>query len=93
MNEILEALKRIEAILETLVKRPQPQDWYDTKAAAKFLGRSTYTVGKLCRHGRILAQKRPCGRGRSREWMISHQELLRTRAEGLRPPCRPTRPS
>ncbi len=92
MNEILEALKRIEAVLDTLVNHRQPREWYDTEAAAEFLSRSTYTVRKHCCHGRILAEKRPCGRGKSKEWMISHGELLRIQAEGLRPASRPARP-
>ncbi len=37
------------------------------------------------RLGRIRAEKRPCGRGRSQEWMINHDELTRIRNEGLLP--------
>lgn len=92
MNEILERLERIEATLQTLVKQRLVQDWYDTKAAAEFLGKSLYTVREYCRHGRVLAEKRCCGRGRSKEWMIAHQELVRTKAEGLRPDHREQRP-
>ena len=85
MNEILERLERIEAALEILVKERRVQDWYDTKAAAEFLGKSPYTVREYCRLGRIHAQKRACGRGNSEEWMISHDELMRIKAEGLLP--------
>jgi len=85
MNEILERLDRIEAALATLVEQRQVQDWYDTKTAAKILGRSAYCVREWCRHERVHAEKRACGRGNSKEWMISHEELQRIKAEGLLP--------
>ena len=85
MNEILERLDRIETTLRTLVKQCHLQDWYGTKAAAEILGKSPYTVREYCRLGRIDAEKRPCGRGKSKEWMISHAELERLKAEGLLP--------
>ena len=91
MIEILQRLDRIEASLLALVKQGQVQDWYDTKAAARFLGKSPYTVCKHCRDKRIHAEKRQCGRGRSKEWKISHGELLRIKAEGLLPARRTNR--
>ena len=36
-----------------------------------------------CRNRRIKAEKRECGRGRSREWVISHDEVKRIQNEGL----------
>ena len=68
MIEILQRLDRIEAALVTLVKQGQVQDWYDTKAAAKKLDKSPYTVRQYCRLERIHAEKRSCGRGKSKEW-------------------------
>ena len=85
MHEILERLERIETALAILVKQRQVQDSYDTKTTAELLGKSPYTVREYCRHGRIHAQKRACGRGNSEEWMISHDELMRIKAEGLLP--------
>ena len=84
-------LERIEASLVLLVNQDQTQEWYDTKAAAKELGKSPYTVRKHCRGKRIHAEKRQCGRGRSKEWRISHAELLRIKAEGLLPAPRTNR--
>ena len=55
-------------------------------AAAKELGKSPYTVRQYCRHKRIRAEKQHCGRGRSKEWKISHQEIIRVKGEGLLPP-------
>jgi hypothetical protein len=85
MNEILERLDRIEAALACLIEQRQIQDWYDTKTAAEILGKSAYSVREWCRLGRVLAEKRLCGRGTSKEWMISHEELMRIKAEGLLP--------
>lgn len=86
MDEILQRLERIEATLATLVKPRQVQRWYDTKAAAEFLGKAPYTVREYCRLGGVHAQKRASGRGNSKEWMISHEELIRFLEEGLLPP-------
>ncbi|MCY2993351.1 MAG: helix-turn-helix domain-containing protein [Planctomycetota bacterium] len=85
LQDWLERMERIEAALAILVNGCQIQDWYDTKAAAKLIGKSPYTVREWCRQGRVHATKRACGRGNSEEWMISHNELMRIRAEGLLP--------
>jgi hypothetical protein len=85
MNEILVRLEKIEVALLSLLEQRQVQDWYDTKTAAGILGRSAYSVREWCRLGRVRAEKRLCGRGTSKEWMISHEELMRIRAEGLLP--------
>jgi hypothetical protein len=83
--EILDYLRRIEEAVSTLIEQRQIQDWYDTKTVAEILGRSPYRVREWCRLGRIYAEKRPCGRGNAREWMISHEELMRIKSEGLLP--------
>jgi hypothetical protein len=85
MNELFERLERIEAQLAILVDKRQIQEWYDTKTVAQILDRSPYSVREWCRLGRVWAEKRPCGRGNSKEWMISHAELERIKAEGLLP--------
>jgi len=53
------------------------RDWYDMATVAKILGKSAYSVREWCRQGRAHAEKRHCGRGTSKEWMISHEELMR----------------
>jgi hypothetical protein len=35
--------------------------------------------------GRIRAKKKPCGRGKCGEYLVSHDEFKRLRNEGLRP--------
>ena len=86
MNETLvERLDRIEDMLTVLVNRQTVQEWYDTKTVAEILGKSSYSVREWCRLGRVHAEKRRCGRGTTKEWMISHEEIQRFRAEGLLP--------
>jgi hypothetical protein len=85
MNEILVRLEKIEVALLALVGQRQVQDWYDTKTVAEILGKSAYSIREWCRLGRVRAEKRSCGRGTSKEWMISHEELMRIKAEGLLP--------
>ena len=82
---ILEKLNKIESQLSDLIEERATQEWYDTKSVAEILGRSAYSVREWCRLGRVKAQKRSCGRGTAKEWMISNEELERIKAEGLLP--------
>ena len=79
-------LQRIESLLERLLEAESEKEFYSTAEVASLLGKAEFTVREWCRHGRILAEKRACGRGRSKEWMISLDELKRLRSEGLLPP-------
>lgn len=90
MEELFERLQRIEAKLELLVEQRTVQEWYDTRTVAEILGKSQYSVREWCRLGRVHARKRMCGRGNHPEWMISHEELERIKAEGLLPMQRAT---
>ena len=78
-------LDRIETKLDQIINRHQIQDYYSTSDIAEILKRSVLTVRQWCRLRRVHAEKRPCGRGRSQEWMISHSELQRIQSEGLLP--------
>jgi hypothetical protein len=78
-------LERIEAVLNSLVEQRSPKAWYSTAEAARALGRCPFTVREWCRMRRVHAEKRRCGRGRSQEWMIAHDELVRIQNEGLLP--------
>ena len=82
-NQVCERLDQIEGILRQMVQKQVVQKFYSTADMAKLLGKADFTVREWCRQGRIHAEKRPCGRGNSQEWMISHDELLRIQAEGL----------
>ncbi len=84
-EEIIERLNRIELLLSTLAGEEKRKEYYSTAEAAEILDRAEFTVREWCRLGRIWAEKRQCGRGRSKEWMISWEELQRIRNEGLLP--------
>jgi hypothetical protein len=85
MEGIEDRLSRIEQMLATLVERQMVKDWYTTAEVGEILGKSEYTVREWCRQGRVRAGKRAVGRGRSKEWIVSHDELTRLRNEGLLP--------
>lgn len=84
-DQIIQRLNRIENLLAELMQQRQVKEYYSTGEVAKILGRAEFTVREWCRNGRIWANKRECGRGRTKEWMISHPELQRVRNEGLLP--------
>lgn len=84
---IVQRLDRIEDALQRLLQERVVQKSYSTTDLAKLLGKAEFTVREWCRLGRIRAEKRPCGRGSSQEWMISHAELERIRGEGLLRSC------
>jgi len=84
-EEILSRLEEIEKTLSTLVSQRMIKDSYTTSEVAGILSKAEFTVREWCRLGRVWAEKRPCGRGRSKEWIISHEELLRIQNEGLLP--------
>ena len=85
-NETLaHRLERIEESLRLLLRNRVVKRYYSTTDIARVLGKAEFTVREWCRHHRVRAEKRPCGRGNSKEWMISHEELERIQAEGLLP--------
>ena len=84
-----ERLDRIEALLAALVERESVKDWYSTAEFARLVGKAEFTCREWCRLGRIRAEKRRSGRGAYPAWVISHDELLRYRRDGLIPPGRP----
>lgn len=84
-QEIAQRLEQIELALQRLLSERIEQEFYSTRDVAEILGKSEFTVREWCRHGRINAEKRPSGRGRSKEWMISNDELHRIRSAGLLP--------
>ena len=82
---VTQRLDRIEAVLASLVAQKTAKDWYTPAEVAQLLRKNTFTVREWCRLSRIRAEKRACGRGKSQEWMISHEELLRYQNHGLLP--------
>lgn len=84
-RNIDERLDRIESMLAALVERQTIKEWYSVDEVASRVGKASFTVREWCRHGRIRAQKRSYKRGKSAEWMISHEELVRVQNQGLLP--------
>jgi len=80
-----ERLARIEQMLAALIERETIKDWYSTEEFARMVGKAEFTVREWARLGRIHAEKRQSGRGAHPAWVVSHQELLRYRREGLLP--------
>jgi hypothetical protein len=85
LSPLIERLERIEATLQALLRQRTVKDWYATSEVAELLGRAEYTVREWCRQGRIRAKKKPCGRGKGGEWLVSHEEFVRLSNEGLLP--------
>lgn len=85
MSTLHEWLARIEAKLDALAEKRAVQEFYSTADVARILGKAEWTVREWCRLGRVHAEKRACGRGSSREWMVSHDELQRIQSQGLLP--------
>jgi DNA-directed RNA polymerase specialized sigma24 family protein len=85
LDKFDERLARIEAALALLVKQRTVKDFYNTAEVAEELGKAEFTVREWCRHGRVNARKKGSGRGQYQSWVVSHEELLRIRREGLLP--------
>lgn len=75
----------ITEVRDLLLNQRVVRDYYSTEQAAKMLGKANWTVREWCRQGRIYAEKRYSGRGKARDWVISHAELQRIEKEGLLP--------
>jgi hypothetical protein len=85
IDEVLQRLDRIESALAELLLQKTIKEWYSTSEMARILDRAEYTVREWCRQGRIQAKKKACGRGKAGEWLVSHEELMRLKNEGLLP--------
>jgi transposase len=85
LEELSAQLERMETLLRSLVDRETVKEWYSVEEVARLVGKAEFTVREWCRRGRIVAQKRAYRRGKSAEWMIAHEELMRVRNHGLLP--------
>ena len=65
--------------------QPQEKEWYTPAEVATLLGKAEWTVRAWCRDERVNAEKRAGGRGRTLEWIISREEIVRIRNHGLLP--------
>lgn len=79
-------LNRIETMVQSLLEQDSIKEWYNTAELAGLLGKAEFTVREWCRLGRIRAKKWAGGRGAHASWVVSHEELLRYRRDGLLKP-------
>ena len=86
LGELSARLERLESLLQTLVSRETVREYYTTAQFAAAVGKAEWTVRRYCATGRLRAIKRQSGRGASKDWAISHEELLRYQRDGLLPP-------
>ncbi len=84
-STLSEILDLIAEVRDLLVSQRVTRDYYTIEQVAQILGRANWTVRDWCRLGRLRAEKRSSGRGRSREWVVPHAELQRYEKEGLLP--------
>ena len=76
---------KLDLLLENVAANARVKDWYTPEEFGAVVGKTRYTVSEWCRLERINAEKAESGRGRNREWRISHDELKRYEREGLLP--------
>jgi hypothetical protein len=80
-------VEQTEVILERLARLEEAgrlslqKEAYTAEEAAKRLGRRPWTVRQWCNKGQVRAKKVP-GQGRTGEWRLPHDELLRVEREG-----------
>ncbi len=86
VEKILHTLEELKAKVDLLIRERTVKEWYTVEEVAAVLKKAPYTVREYCRLGRLVARKKECGRGEHGEWLVSHEELARALAEGLRPP-------
>ena len=87
LREILQNQRELEKKFVALVpSRQDNRQLLSVAETAAVLNRRPFTVREWCRTHRVLAEKALSGRGRSKEWRISRDEIDRIQNEGLLPP-------
>lgn len=83
---ICEQLNRIEQAIASQNGEPRfDKEWFTVAETAELLGKQPFTVREWARCSRISAVKRPCGRGRSSEWVFHRDAIEQYMNEGLIP--------
>jgi hypothetical protein len=80
-----ELREMVAEVRDLLLKQKLVKEYYGVGEVAERFQKAEFTVRQWCRLGRINAEKRMTGRGRSTEWVIRHAELMRIEKEGLLP--------
>ena len=81
LREIITRLDRLEKAQSLSVVK----DSYTTKEVAERLGCSEWTVRQWCNLGQVPDAVKKHGRGRTGEWKIPHEALLRLQDKGPLP--------
>ena len=76
-QQIIERLDRLEKYQSLAVVK----EGYTVEEVAERLGRRPWTVRQWCNKG-LAKGKKVHGKGRTGEWRIPHEELLRLQADG-----------
>jgi hypothetical protein len=90
-EERFERLEKLIDQLAALMKGAAKQEWYSTRQFAAAVGLARFTVAEHCRFRRLNAKKANKGTGKSKEWRLSHEEMLRYQRDGLLPGVMPNR--
>lgn len=77
--------------LEKLLSISREKESYTIDELAERVGRTAWAVRKWCRLGQIKAKK-VFGKGRTGEWRISNEELVRIQNDGPGPEPKPQLP-
>ncbi|GAB5405693.1 MAG: hypothetical protein Aurels2KO_39240 [Aureliella sp.] len=86
LQSLREQLNRIEQAIASQNGGPQfDKEWFTVAETAELLGKQPFTVREWARCSRISAVKRPCGRGRSSEWVFHRDAIEQYMNEGLLP--------
>lgn len=85
---LMERLDALEGKMESLWSKDRLPDkpYYDTAEFGARAGLAPITVRDYCNQKRLNATKRRSGRGCYQSWVLTHEELLRYRRDGLLPP-------
>jgi hypothetical protein len=92
LSDLGSRLDRIEAHLALclqMLRGNATQSHYTIDEFAAIVNKAPFTCREWARLGRIRATKRHSGRGRYKEWAVTHEELERYRQHGLLPLNRP----
>jgi hypothetical protein len=77
--------ENLRQMLMTLLNREQVKESYSTEEVAKKLGKRPWTVRQWCNLGQVPGAKHTAGRGKSGEWRIPHEVLVKLQNEGPTP--------
>ena len=82
-RQLADIQEKLAVLMDSYPSVDLRKEWYTPAEFAEVVGKTRYTVSEWCRLERVNATKAESGRGRSREWRISHEELERYRQSGL----------